>query len=77
MRAKAFGYYAGGTVLWVLLLSAIPATQTDTNALITNYFTLTFGLVVGSFCKRFFEKRPWVLLFVPVLPLTVGFFGWL
>lgn len=71
---KLFFYYLGGTLIWFLLLALMPATGDLTNALMVNYLMLTAGVVFGLLGKTCIEKRPWLLLFVPGLPLVVGLF---
>jgi len=71
---RLFFYYLGGTLIWFLLLALMPATADLTNALMVNYLMLTAGVVCGLLGKTCFERRPWLLLFVPGLPLVLGIF---
>jgi hypothetical protein len=74
MMSKVVIFYLAGSLIWALLLSFMMATQELTNFLIVNYLTLTLGFMIGIFGKKIFDNRPWLLLFVPSLPLIIGFF---
>lgn len=74
MKRQVF-YYLCGTVIAFVLLSAMPMTQPETNKVLLNYGMLTTGLVLGCSSKKLFIKRPWWLLFVPILPFVLGCWG--
>ena len=74
MKRQVF-YYLCGTVIAFVLLSAMPMMQPETNRVLLNYVILTAGLVLGCSSKKLFVKRPWLLFFVPILPLVLGCFG--
>jgi len=74
MKKKLLLYYVGGSILWLLLLSLMPATQDLTSALILSYATLTLGFALGIVGQRVFERWPWLLLLIPGLPLVLGIF---
>lgn len=67
-------YYICGSLIWLLMLSAMLATRELTYQLMVNYVTLTAGIALGFLGKDHLEKRPWLLLFVPSLPLVLGIF---
>ena len=67
--------YMGGSVIWFVLLGFLVATQDIINALIANYVGLTAGLALGGYGQSLLRRRPWLLLFVPSLPIVIGYFG--
>jgi len=66
--------FVGGSVIWFVLLGFLAATQDIINALIANYVGLTAGLALGGYGQSLLKRRPWLLLFVPSLPIVLGFF---
>ena len=66
--------FVGGSVIWFVLLGFLAATQDIINALIANYVGLTAGLALGGYGQSLLKQRPWLLLFVPSLPIVLGFF---
>lgn len=59
----------------VILLGIIPATLDLFLMIIFNFATLTIGLAVGLLLKEQFLKRPWLIVFVPILYFILRMFG--
>ncbi len=71
---KMLTYYFVGTILWVILFGFLAATSSLQREILLNFITLSIGVVVGLIMRDRFSKKPWLLIFVPVLHLLIGFF---
>ena len=77
MRAnsRVLIWYLGGSVLWLLVLSLMMATKGTIVVLVSNYVGLTLGFALGVYGNSLVKRQPWLLLFVPIAPLVLGFFA--
>ena len=76
MKKKFLGYYLGGAIVWFLGVSSMSTDKRGTVELFAAFFYLSVGIFFGFFGKELLVKRPWLLLLLPVLPLSIGFLGW-
>ena len=67
-------WYIIGSVLWLIVFGFLAATSDLQAVIITNFATLTGGLFIGLIFKEQFLKRPWLILFIPILHLATGMF---
>lgn len=74
MVSKMIAWYVVGSVLWFFIFGFIMATSLLRAQIIVSFATLTAGLFVGLLMKAQFIKRPWLLVFVPILHLVAGIF---
>lgn len=58
-----------------ILLGIIQATFDLYLRIIFNFAALTIGLTIGLLLKERFLKRPWLIVFVPILYFVLGMFG--
>ena len=68
---KITTWYIVGSVPFAFLMS----TWDDYIKIIINFITLTVGLFIGILLRNYFMKRPWLILFVPILYLILGILG--
>jgi hypothetical protein len=70
--ARIFIWYGVGSLLWFLIFGFLAATSDLQALIIGSYLTFTIGLFIGLIFKDQFLRRPWLILFVPILHLVVG-----
>ncbi len=66
--------FVSGSLIWFVVLCLMPAAQSVTIACVSNYLALTVGLAIGGCGNSLIRRRPWLLLFVPSMPLVLGIF---
>jgi hypothetical protein len=76
MKKKFLGYYLGGAIVWFLGVSSMSTDKRGTVELFAAFFYLSAGIFFGFFGKELLVKRPWLLLLLPVLPLSISLLGW-
>ena len=69
---KIYVFYIGGILLWLLAVGFI--NTTNHYFIIKEFVCLMLGLSIGFFGKDLIQRRPWMLLLIPLIPLVVGFF---
>jgi hypothetical protein len=68
---KMFSYYFIGCVVWFLLIGIMPLLIEDLIVICIQFSLMTIGLFVGIICKDTFYKKPWFLLFLPMLYIVL------
>lgn len=63
-------WYVAGSI-W---LGFIMATGDELVRILFNFAVLTVGLTTGLLLKEQFLKRPWLIVFVPIIYFIVGMF---
>jgi hypothetical protein len=76
MKKKIFGYYFGGAIIWGFAVSSMSTDRRGTVELVAAFFYLSVGIFFGFFGKELLVKRPWLLLLLPLLPLSIALLGW-
>jgi len=71
---KIIIWYVAGSAIWFLVFGFLAATTKLQIQIIVSYITLTAGLFIGFIMKDAFLKRPWLVVFIPVLHLIAGMF---
>jgi hypothetical protein len=66
--------FVAGSVIWLVMLGLMMATKDIIMACVANYLALTVGLVLGGYGRSLIQRRPWLLVLVPSMPLVLGFF---
>jgi len=71
---KIISFYVVGSIIWLALLSLLSATQDLVMSLLMVYVYMTISFFFGYYGKAFIEKRPWILILFPIIPIIFGFF---
>lgn len=65
-------------VIWYIVgsisIGFIMTTRDEYIRIIFNFAMLTVGLTIGFLLKGQFLKRPWLIVFVPIIYLILGMF---
>lgn len=67
---KIIVFYLLGSIVWFLMLAALPMTQTETNFILVAFYYLTLGLFLGVYGRRLLERYKWVLILLPFCSLV-------
>lgn len=71
---KMLTYYLAGTVQWLILFGFLAATSSLRKEILISFITFSMGVVIGLIMRDRFSTKPWLIAFVPILHLLIGFF---
>jgi hypothetical protein len=72
---KTLIFLIAGLIVWFILLSFMPTSENMPIQYLYQQIFLLFGFVVGYFAKAKISERPWMALFLPLIPFVAGVFG--
>lgn len=74
MLIKIIIWYILGSMFWGVMFGFLMATHELQVNIIASFGTLTIGLFIGLLLKEYFLKKPWLIMFLPILHFIVGMF---
>lgn len=69
---KPLGYSAAGALILFVATAVMNAEQGLTNEIWKNYLTLSVGLAMGILGRNSIDRRPSLLLIVPLIAIAIG-----
>jgi len=75
MLIKMTVWYVVALILWFFMFGFVMAVSSLRTEILVNYTTLNIGLLIGLIFRDHFFKRPWLFIFVPILYICAGLFG--
>ena len=67
VKIKMLVWYVAAVLLGLIMLGFVMSAEPDASNIIINFMTLMVGLFTGLLIKERAIKKPWLLLFIPIV----------